>query len=447
MHLSRRTFLYRSAGAGATLVAGERIAAAETATSYRSVAGANEKIRLAVMGVNSRGMALARSFARQPNAEISHICDVDSRAIAKTIEALAAVQERKPKGEKDFRKALEDKDVDALVIAAPDHWHAPATLLACQAGKHVYVEKPCSHNPREGEILTEAARRYRKVVQMGSQRRSWPNVRQAIQSLHEGIIGKPYLAKSWYTNKRQSIGFGKEAPVPEWLDYDLWQGPAPRRPYRDNLIHYNWHWFWHWGTGEALNNGTHMIDLMRWGLNVDYPVRVFSTGGRFHFQDDWETPDTQVITADFASGCTMMFESRSCNQYPVEGRSVGVIFYGQKGSMLIDGNSYTIYDENDKVVREIKDSKSVDPRNPVNPAESLDGIHLQNFLQAITGKGVLHAEITEGHRSTLICQLGNISYRVQRSMDLDPKSGKPLKDAEALKHWDRAYQPGWEMKL
>jgi len=304
MKTTRRNFL-KAAAAGA-MSAG--IFRTFTARSYAAVTGANERIRVAVMGVNSRGMALAGSFARLKDAEIAYICDVDSRASERCIASLEKKQGSPPKAAPDFRKALEDKELDVLVIATPDHWHAPAAILACKAGKHVYLEKPASHNPREGELAIEAAGKYRRLIQMGNQRRSWPNVIAAIDELKGGTIGRPYFAKGWYTNNRPSIGRGKETAAPQWLDYDLWQGPAPRRPYKDNVIHYNWHWFWHWGTGEALNNGTHMVDLMRWGLGVDYPVRVTSAGGRYRYQDDWETPDTQVITMEFANNTSMFWE-------------------------------------------------------------------------------------------------------------------------------------------
>ena len=325
---SRRNFIRKSVAGSAFLMVGG-VLPGFSAQSYRRIMGANNKLYASVMGVNSRGTALAQNFAYQNECDVIHICDVDSRVVEKCVSAVQKIQDKKPEVFTDFRKSLESKDVDLLVIAAPDHWHAPAALLAMQAGKHVYLEKPCSHNPREGEMLVEATARYKKSVQMGNQRRSWPNVIQAIEELKAGIIGRPYFGKGWYTNNRTSIGVGKEAVVPAGLNWDLWQGPAPRKTYKDNIVHYNWHWFWHWGTGEALNNGTHMVDLLRWGLGVDYPVKVSSNGGRFHFKDDWETPDTQVINLDFKENVSMTWEGRSCNGRHVEGSSVGVEFYGE----------------------------------------------------------------------------------------------------------------------
>ncbi|SHI60099.1 Predicted dehydrogenase [Pseudozobellia thermophila] len=419
-----------------------------SAKSYANIIGANERINVSVMGVNSRGKALAQNFAGQENCNVVHLCDVDKRAIDKCLTAVSERQDHRVKTFVDFRKSLESKDVDALVIAAPDHWHAPASLLAMQADKHVYVEKPCSHNPNEGEILMRAAEKYGKVVQMGNQRRSWPNVVEGIQALKAGAIGRVYYGKGWYTNNRGPIGVGKKTAVPDWLDWNLWQGPAPRRDYKDNIVHYNWHWLWHWGTGEALNNGTHMVDLLRWGMGVDYPSKVSSNGGRYRYNDDWETPDTQIINLDFESGQTMSWEGRSCNGKDIEGSSVGVIFYGENGSLLIpSGNSYTQFDLDGKVVKEVKNAVQIDARNKSNPAEQLDALHIQNMFKAIKEGGPLHSDIYSGHKSTLLVQLGNISQRVGSSLDIDPTNGHIVNHSEAEKLWSRSYEEGWEMKL
>ncbi|MCL1822265.1 MAG: Gfo/Idh/MocA family oxidoreductase [Prolixibacteraceae bacterium] len=354
----------------------------------------------------------------------------------------------KAKGETDIRKVLETKDTDAFAVATPDHWHAPAALMAMQAGKHVYIEKPCSYAPAEGEILIRAKDVYSRILQMGNQRRSWPNIRAAISALKEGVIGKVYFGKSWYSNNRGPIGIGKETAVPEWLDWDLWQGPSPRKAYKDNVVHYTWHWFWHWGTGEALNNGTHMIDVLRWGMDVDYPTMVSSVGGRYCANDDWETPDTQVISIEFGDKCSMIWEGRSCNGRNVEGYPVGCEFYGEKGSLLIsDNDKYKIFDLNNKIIREEKSALPVDPRNLMNPAESLDALHLNNFLNAIRKGDALNSDIVDGHKSTLLMQLGNISQRVGHSLYIDKMNGHIRDDKEALKLWSRDYEPGWEMKI
>ena len=440
----RRDFL-KTTLAGTALASFGGILPGFSAKSYGQILGSNEKILIGVMGVNSRGLALAQNFALQPNSQVNFISDVDSRAAEKAIDLVTKIQNKKPENTPDFRKALESKDLDALVVAAPDHWHAPAALLASQAGKHVYLEKPCSHNPHEGELLIAAVKKYKNVIQMGNQRRSWPNVANGIKEVHDGAIGRVYFAKGWYTNNRASIGKGKETAVPSWLDYELWQGPAPRRPFRDNLIHYNWHWFWHWGTGEALNNGTHMLDLMRWGMQVEYPTRVSSNGGRYHYQDDWETPDTQVINLEFGDKGAMTWEGRSCNGRTIEGSSVGVIFYGDKGALQIDGgNSYKIYSLDNKVVKEVKNDIAINARDRMNPSQMLDSFHFQNFFDAIKKGTPLASDIIGGHQSTLLCQLGNIALRTQSTLEIDPSNGRIKNNKAAQKLWKRDYQKGWE---
>ncbi|SBW04251.1 Gfo/Idh/MocA family oxidoreductase [uncultured Dysgonomonas sp.] len=419
-----------------------------SAKSYSNINGANDKIRVAAIGVNSRGGALAANFAKQKGCEITYICDVDSRAIAKCSDAVAKIQGNRPKGEKDLRKVLESKDVDAVIIATPDHWHAPGALMAMQAGKDVYLEKPCSYCPEEGEILINAVAKYNRVVQMGNQRRSWPNVQEGIQAIKEGIIGNVHFGKAWYTNNRPSIGVGKEVAVPEWLDWDLWQGPAPRVAYKDNIVHYNWHWIWRWGTAESMNNGTHMVDILRWGMELEYPTMVNSAGGRYFFKDDWETPDTQVINMEFGKSKSMTWEGRSCNGRTIEGSSVGSMFYGDKGSMLITGSDgYRIFDMDNKVVKQQYSKIEIDPRNLMNPAESLDALHINNFFDGIRKGEKLNSDIVSGHKSTVLMQAGNIAQRVGRSLNIDPANGRIVHDADAMKYWSRDYQPGWEMKL
>lgn len=439
--LDRRNFLLQSSLAGTGLLLGGKLNAFGK--------NANEKIIIGAVGTNSRGFYLARMFAALPNVEVAYICDVDELVLAKTIAEIEKISGKKPKGFKDVRKLLEQKDLDAIFIATPDHWHAPAALMALQAGKNVYVEKPCSHNPAEGEILVAAQQKYGKLIQMGNQRRSFPNVVAAINELHSGVIGRVYYAKGWYAANRKSIGKGKPAAVPASLDFDLWQGPAPRKGFMDNLVPYNWHWFWHYGTGEALNNGTHEIDVMRWGLGVNYPTKVISAGGRYAFNDDWETPDTQTITIEFPDKKAMLWESHSCNPFDEQGSGRGVIFYGEKGAMLIPGgDDYKIFDLENKLIREVKTAiEKADTTNTMGMGEKLDSLHLTNFVDAIRGKSKLVSPILEGHKSTLLPQLGNIAYRSGRTLNCDPSNGHILNDAEAMKLWQREYAPGWEMKL
>lgn len=437
---SRRDFIRNAALAGAGLTVAPNVFAFNHSP--------NEKVVVGIMGTNSRGAFLAKTFANLPNVEVGFICDPDANVLAKTIANIEKQTGKKPQGFTDIRKLLEQKDLDGLAVSAPDHWHTPASIMALQAGKNVYVEKPCSHNPREGELLVEATNKYQKLVQMGSQRRTFDNVNDMIAKLHNGIIGRVYFARGWYVNNRKSIGKGKIVAPPSHLNFDLWQGPAPRREYKDNLVHYNWHWNWHWGTGEALNNGTHELDVIRWGLGVDFPTQVVSAGGRFHFQDDWETPDTQTITFNFPNNTACTWEGRSCNGYNSEGSGRGVIFYGEKGTVVYGGaNSYKVFDGDNKLVSEVKDSTPFDPKNAVSPTEKLDGLHLKNFCEAIRGKEKINAPILEGHKSTLLPQLGNIAYRVGRVLTCDPKNGHILNDKEAMKLWTREYAKGWEIKV
>jgi predicted dehydrogenase len=436
----RRDFIRQSTLAGAGILLSPSV--------FSITKSQSEKVVIGVVGTNSRGHYLARMFARLPDVEVGYICDVDANVLNKTITEIEKLTGKKPKGEKDVRKLLEVKDLDAVVIAAPDHWHAPATLMALKAGKHVYVEKPCSHNPAEGEMLVAAAAKYNKLVQMGNQRRSFPKMIEAVQALREGIIGRVYFAKGWYANARKPIGVGKVTPVPAHLDYELWQGPAPRKPYKDNLIHYNWHWFWNWGTGEALNNGTHEIDLMRWGLGVEYPTKVVSGGGRFAFKDDWETPDTQTITYEFPNNTAISWEGRSCNDYDEVKSGRGVIFYGEKGTMVIPGgDDYKVYELGSKLIKEVKtDIQQADATNTMGMGEKLDSLHLQNFVDSIRGKAKLNSPIAEGHKSTLLPQLGNIAYRSGSTIYCD-SNGRIKDNVAANALWSREYEKGWEMKL
>ncbi len=437
---NRRDFIRQSALAGAGILLSPSVF---SSTKFQS-----EKVVVGVVGTNSRGHYLARMFAQLPNVEVGYICDVDANVLNKTITEIEKLTGRKPKGEKDVRKLMEVKDLDAVVIAAPDHWHAPATLMALKAGKNVYIEKPCSHNPAEGEMLVTAASKYNRLVQMGNQRRSFPKMIEAVQALREGIIGRVYFAKGWYANARKPIGVGKTTPVPAHLDYELWQGPAPRKPYKDNLIHYNWHWFWNWGTGEALNNGTHEIDLMRWGLGVEYPTKVVSGGGRFAYKDDWETPDTQTITYEFPNNTAISWEGRSCNDYDEVKSGRGVIFYGEKGTMVIPGgDDYKVYELGSKLIKEVKtDIQQADATNTMGMGEKLDSLHLQNFVDSIRGKAKLNSPIVEGHKSTLLPQLGNIAYR-SGSMIYCDSNGRIKDNIAANALWSREYEKGWEMKL
>jgi len=434
--MHRREFIKKSSAVGLGVLATSRGLSPLTRVRHC----ANEKVRVAVIGVNGRGVVHARNFATLENSEVAYICDVDTNVIQKAIDA-TKTQAKPPRAIQDFRRALDDKSVDAVAMATPDHWHAPMTLLALQAGKHVYLEKPSGHNPREDELLMDAARKYPLKIQLGTQRRSAPRFFEALAAINDGAIGKPYQALCWYANSRSPIGRGKLAPVPANLDYELWQGPAPRTPYRDNVIHYNWHWFYRWGTGEICNNGTHEMDVARWFLGVDYPASVSSVGGRYHADDDWEFPDTQDATYEFEGGKTIVWHGQSCNGIPLYNRGRGTMFLGTAGNMIIDQDGYLISDLKNKVVKDVT-ARATDALNTVGD-DKLTEYHMKNFLDAVRTGVKLNAPIEDGAKTGMLCHLGTIAQQTGRKLRIDPKSGHILNDAEANKQWARTYAPRW----
>ncbi len=425
--MHRRDFLGRTALTGA--------AAAASLTAARGWAAEDapsKQVTIGVMGLE-RGKALATGFARQPGCVVKYACDVDIQRAQAGAKAVADISGDAPEAIQDFRKILDDPEIDALIVAAPNHWHAPATILGCDAGKHVYVEKPCSHNPREGELMVEAARKHKKAVQMGSQRRSSEAQQELMAMLKDGIIGRVYHARTFYNNARGSIGHAEPSAAPGHIDYDLWQGPAPHKPFKSNVVHYNWHWFWHWGNGELGNNGVHALDLARWGLGVDYPIKVTSLGGRYVYEDDQETPDTQTVAYEFPGKISCTWEGLSCNRYG----NAFVTFYGTEGAVDVFGNSsFKVYDPAKKLVKEVDGNNG-------------DAEHLHDFLSAIRDDKPtrLNAEIAEGHKSTLLCHLGNIAQRTGRALECNPQNGHIEGDSEAMELWTRQYEHGWDPKV
>ena len=379
-----------------------------------------------------RGMAHVRGFQAVPDVEIAYVCDVDQTRMAEGINVANAGQAANAKGVTDFREILDDPSVDILSIAAPNFWHAPASILACQAGKHVYVEKPGSYDPQEAEWVVKAARKHDRKVQLGTQRRSYQSMIEGMAKLRDGLIGEVRFARTWYNNARGSIGKGKRATPPPHIDYALWQGPAPQRPFRDNLVHYNWHWVWHYGGGELINNGVHALDLARWGLGVDYPTKVTYLGGRYHFDDDQESPDTAVAQFDFGDkGAT--WEGSSCLRRKDEDLAF-CSFYGDGGTMAFDFSGYKVYDTEGTLVEERKGTPGDVP-------------HFQNHCDAIRDGAALNQDIEEGQKSTQWCHLGNIAYRTQSVLEVDPKTGRIQNNSQALKLWGRTYSKGWKPKV
>ena len=412
------------------------------AKSYAQILGSNSRLNFAVIGLNSRGYAhLSALQANKDSACITHVCDVDSKTMDKFAAETKQAMGEAPATQKDFRKILEQKDVDAISIASPDHWHTPMAIAGLQAGKHVYVEKPCSHNPAEGALLVEAQKKYGKVVQMGTQQRSSPHTIEIIDKIHGGLIGRAYYAKAWYSNTRKTIGTGKPAPVPAQLDWDLWQGPAPRKPYTDNVQPYNWHWFRIYGTGEALNNGTHEVDVCRWALDVDYPQRVTASGGRYQFQDDWQFYDTLVTSFDYKDKM-ISWEGKSCQGMKFYNRDRGAAIMGTTGTVVVDRDGYEIYDLNGKKTSEFKTGKNTSSSD-LRGADSMTDAHFKNFIGGIRSGEKLNAPIAVGNVSVTILQLSNIAWEVNRELALDTKDGKILRDPEAMKGWGREYEKGW----
>ena len=439
--LPRRDFIRTTAVAGLGVAIGARKLSGAPFLHLRGSPG--EKVRVAVLGVNGRGVVHAANFAKLPNSEVAYICDVDSKVIDKAMQRAARTQTAVPKVIGDFRRALDDKDVDAISVATPDHWHAPMALLAMKAGKHVYLEKPSGHNPHEDELLIEAAKKYKAHVQLGAQRRSGPRFFDALHLVHDGAIGKPYQARTWYANTRGTIGKGKPAPVPSNLDFELWQGPAPRTGYTDNIIHYNWHWFTRWGTGEICNNGTHEIDVARWFLGVDYPTTVYSNGSRNHFDDDWQFPDTQEAIWEFEGGKSIVWQGQSCNGLPTMGRSRGTSILGTSGNLVIDQDGWVITDLKNKVVKESVAAEKGDALNTTGD-DALTELHMVNFLDAIRTGAKLNLPIEDGAKTGMLCHLGTIAQQTGRKLRIDPKTARIIGDDDAAKLWSREYAPGWK---
>ena len=358
----------------------------------KNILGANDRIHCAIAGVRSRGKAHAAAIHLQKNAKILYSCDVDDTILDEHNQWSKENIGYVPKVEKDFRKLVENKEIDAIFIASPEHWHAPMSIMAMQAGKHVYVEKPCSHNPYENELLIAAQKKYGLKVQMGNQQRSALTSMRAVSDIRNGIIGEVYKGEAYYSNNRGSIGIGKPAPIPQTLDWDLWQGPAPRTQYKDNIHPYNWHWFRNWGTGEVHNNGTHEIDICRWALGVDLPQSVTSFGGKYAYQDDWEFVDNQQVTFTYPKGkfITWTGHSRGLIQPKQPGR--GVTLYGSKGTIQLDRNFYKHFDLGGNLIKEEFEnvvSQTTDTRGQ----GGLDVNHVGNLFDAIREEKPLTAEL------------------------------------------------------
>ena len=398
----------------------------------RPLAAAGERVNVAMIGVRGQGRSLTEQFAALPDVNVAYLCDVDPEVFEPAAKAVETRQGKRPKLVGDLRRVLDDKSIDAVVIATPDHWHAPATILACAAGKDVYVEKPAAHNLREGRLMVEAACRGKRIVQLGTQSRSRPCVQRAIQYVHSGKIGRVLMAKAWDVQLRDYIGHKPDGPVPPGVDYDTWTGPAPALPFNPNRFHYNWHWNWHYGTGDMGNDGVHQLDMARWALGVEHPLEVSGMGRKLFFDDDQQTPDTQNITFNYP-GKTLMFELRIWNPYGLEGQDNGVAVYGTGGMVHIgrwEGVwGFKVYDEKGKLV-------SFDRANEPDA-------HARNFIDCVRSRKAPNAEIEIGHVSSVHCHLGNIVTRTGRNLKFDPANETIAGDAEASRLLRREYRAHW----
>jgi predicted dehydrogenase len=426
--MTRRRFLKTSAASLAGL----------SALSYARAADApNDKVTLAILGIGStvpgsvggRGRQLIPPFASFKDVEITTLCEIDANFFPFGQKLLAARQRPEARVEKDLRRVLEDKTIDAVVVALPDHWHALATIWACQAGKHVYVEKPASHNISEGRRMVEAARKYHRVVQLGTQSRSSPSLARAAELVRSGKLGKIPAAQAWIGGSRPNIGHQADCAVPPGVDYDLWLGPAPERPFNPNRFHYRWHWMWDYGTGELGNNGIHAIDRLRWILNLEAPTRAVAAGGKLFYDDDQETPDTLTVSFDFPT-CNITWEHRLWSK----GTGDGAVIYGENGTLVFAKGGW-------HVEKGIEASDKGDPEGEGDERYA----HQRNFIDCIkssSGTSVQrpHADIEEGHKSTRICHLGNIAYRTGRAIRFDAQTETCVDDPEANRFLSRTYR-------
>jgi len=444
---SRRDFIKKSTLGAAGLTIG---AMGFSAKSYARIIGANDRLGIALIGLGRRYSGYLPSIGmKENNVNLMYLCDVMDSQLERASGRVKNQLGLKPQLEKDQMKVFNDPDVDAVFIATPDHWHTPAAILALQSGKHVYVEKPISHNPYEGEMLIEAQKKYGKVVQMGNQQRSSKESQEVIKAIHDGAIGNPYLAVAFYTNARGSTPNQEIQAPPKGLDWEMWQGPAIHREYTYNTWDYNWHWYgWNYGTAETGNNATHELDIARWALQLDFPEEVYVEAKKQHFLDDgWEMYDTMEATFKFSNDKIIKWDGKSRNGYNTYGGGRGTIIYGSEGSVFVNRNLYKMFDRKGKLVK-ISEAGSKESGTALGGGGDLSTMHVTNFFDTIRGKDVLqHSPVTEGVKSTLLCHLANIAYRTDARLILNSSNGHIMNNDSAMKLWRREYEKGWEPKI
>ena len=444
---SRRDFL-KTVGLGAAGVAFSGGANAMSAKSYSRIMGANDRIHVAIQGLGRRYPGFIPPIANKDNnVELLYLCDVLKSQREKAAAEVSKLVSNSVVLENDIRKILEDKKVDAVFMATPDHWHTPGACMAMQAGKHVYLEKPCSHNPKEGELVVAFQKKYDKVVQMGNQQRSSHESNEIIKDIHNGIIGNAYKAVAFYTNRRGEVPIPQKAAIPAGLDWDLFQGPSPRKAYMHDTWNYNWHWYgWDFGTAEMGNNATHELDIARWALNVKYPEHVDVWSDKCHFVNDgWEMYDTMEATFRFANNRIIQWDGKSRNSYDTYGAGRGTIIYGSEGSVFVDRGGYRLYDLKGKLIRDSK-SAGNEAGMALGGGGDLTTRHAINFFDTIRGKAQLTSPIEEGAISQMMTHYANIASRIGKSFDIDENTGR-IYDRDAMKLWGREYEAGWEPKL
>jgi len=449
MSTDRREFIKKASVGALGIALTSSTLNAMTAASYRNIIGSNDRINIAIQGLGRRLGAFYEPIGmKQNNVKLLYLCDVMKSQREKALESFSKVIDYKPNLENDIRKVLADKNLDAVIMATPDHWHTPGACMAMRAGKHVYLEKPCSHNPHENELVVAFQKKYNKVVQMGNQQRSSNESIEIINDIHNGIIGKAYKAIAFYTNSRGEVPLPTKAAPPQGLDWDLFQGPSPRKEYMHDTWDYNWHWYgWDFGTAEMGNNATHELDIARWALNVEYPEHVDVFSGKYQYPNDgWTMYDTMEANFHFADNRLIQWDGQSRNGYDKYGKGRGTLIYGSEGSLMVDREGYTLYDLKGKVIKENIPSKGSEGGVALGGGGDLSTLHVTNFLDTIRGKSKLTSPIEEGAISQMLTHYANISSRIGKSFKVDPSNGK-IKDQDAMKLWRREYEKGWEPKV
>lgn len=447
MNTDRRSFI-KKATAGVVGVGLTNSVNALSAKKYSNIIGANDRVNIAIQGLGRRYPAYVDPIAlKSSNVKLLYLCDVMKSQRDKAAKKFSEKIDYQPTLENDIRKVLDDEKVDAVFMATPDHWHTPGACMAMQAGKHVYLEKPCSHNPQENELVVAMQQKHNKVVQMGNQQRSSLETTEIIKDIHNGVIGKAYKAIAFYVNSRGEVPVPTKAAPPEGLDWELFQGPAPRKEYMHDTWNYNWHWYgWDYGTAEMGNNATHELDIARWALQVKYPERVDVTSGKRQYKNDgWEMYDSMEATFKFSNNRIIEWDGQSRNGYNKYGKGRGTIIYGSEGSVFVDRDGYTLYDLKGKVIKDSK-SSSKEGGLALGGGGSLSTRHAVNFFETIRGKQTLTSPIEQGAVTQMLTHYANISSKIGKSFDVDEKTGR-IFDREAMNNWSRTYEPGWEPKL